>query len=451
MTSANVLIIDDDESMRIACLQTLGEAGYRVRAVESGASALERFNRESFDVVLLDLKMPGIPGMEVLKTLKRHDPSVAVIVITGYASIDAAVQAGRLGVFHFLCKPFTPETLVSTVEKAADSKRHALEDSCVYLALNEQQASLEAIMGRSEAIRKAILLIKQVAPTDSTVLITGETGSGKELAARILHRFSKRHHRPFVVVDCGSLVGTLFESEMFGHTKGSFTGAIDTTKGKFEIAHGGTLFLDEITNINIDIQARLLRVVQEQEIFKIGSPQIRKVDVRIITATNRNLLKEIREHRFRKDLFYRLNVVQIHIPPLRERTDDIPLLAEYFLKRLSQAMRKSVTGISDEAMRLLEAYDWPGNVRELKNVIERAIVACEGDNLGPDHLFLGESPLNGSLRLSKHGSLAELEKREILRVLKDCKGKRSRAAECLDINRKTLREKIRKYGITFEE
>ena len=451
MPSANVLIIDDDESMRIACLQTLGEAGYRVQAVENGSAGLERANRESFDVVLLDLKMPGLSGIEVLKTLKRHDPSIAVIVITGYATIDAAVQAGRLGVFHFLSKPFTPDTLISTVEKAANSRRHALEDSCVYLALNEQQVSVEAIVGRSEAVRKVILLVKKAAPLDSTVLITGETGSGKELAARALHRLSKRHHRPFVVVDCGSLVETLFESEMFGHTKGSFTGAIDNTKGKFEIAQGGTLFLDEITNINTSIQARLLRVVQEQEIFKVGSPQIKKVDVRIIAATNRDLLEEIRENRFRQDLFYRLNVVQIHIPPLRERTDDIPLLAEYFLKRLSQAMRKNVAGISAEAMRLLEAYEWPGNVRELKNVIEMAIVFCDGDKLGPDHLLLGGSPLNEYPRLPENGSLAAVEKSEIWRVLKECQGNKSRAAEHLGINRKTLREKIRKYGITFEE
>jgi two-component system response regulator HydG len=296
MTTANVLIIDDDESMRIACQQTLEEAGYRAQAVEEGFTALDRINRESFDVVLLDLKMPGISGMEVLKTIKQDDPSIAVIIITGYATIDSAVQAGRLGVFHFLTKPFTPETLISTVEKAATRKRHDLEDSCVSLALNRHQISVEEIVGRSEAIRDVVRLIKKVAPMDSTVLITGETGSGKELAARTLHQLSKRRKDPFVVVDCGSLVETLFESEMFGHTKGSFTGAIDSTKGKFEIAHGGTLFLDEITNINTHIQARLLRVVQEQEIFKVGSPETKKIDVRIISATNRDLLKEISEN-----------------------------------------------------------------------------------------------------------------------------------------------------------
>jgi DNA-binding NtrC family response regulator len=452
MTSSNILIIDDDESMRIACLQTLGEAGYRVQAIDNGFAALERVNRESFDVVLLDLKMQGISGMEILERLKKQDPGIAVIVISGHATIDSALQAGRLGAFSFLSKPFTPEALISTVKKAADSKRHALEDSCVSLALNDQQVSAETIVGRSDAIMKVIFLIRQVAPMDSTVLITGETGSGKELAAMTLHRLSKRHHRPFVVVDCGSLVETLFESEMFGHTKGSFTGAIDTTKGKFEIAHGGTLFLDEITNININIQARLLRVVQEQEISTIGSPQTKKIDVRIISATNRDLMREINKNKFRKDLYYRLNVVGINIPSLRERTDDIPLLAEYFLKRLSKAMRKGVTAISDEAMRLLKAYDWPGNVRELKNAIERAIVVCEGNTLGPDHFLLDESLQDGSSGLAgdSSGSLADSEKTEIIRALKETGGNKTRAAGLLGINRKTLREKMSKYGIAFQ-
>jgi transcriptional regulator with PAS, ATPase and Fis domain len=338
------------------------------------------------------------------------------------------------------------------VEKAVKSKLHALEDSCVSLALNDRlEAPADTLVGRSEAIRQVLLLVKKVAPTDSTVLVTGETGSGKELAARMIHRLSKRHGSPFVVVDCGSLVETLFESEMFGHKKGSFTGAIDTTKGKFEVAHGGTLFLDEITNINIEIQARLLRVIQEQEIFKVGSSRTKKVDVRIIAATNRDLLEEIRENRFRQDLFYRLNVVRIHIPPLRERTDDIPLLAEYFLEGLGRVMRRKIAGISDDAMKLLQAYEWPGNVRELKNVIERAIIVCERDRIVPDHLVLGHSPQDAPPPLSERGSLADMERSEILRTLKKCRGNKSHAAELLGIHRKTLREKMRKYDITFEE
>ncbi|MBN2126579.1 MAG: sigma-54-dependent Fis family transcriptional regulator [Deltaproteobacteria bacterium] len=449
--SANVLIVDDDESMRMGCAQTLSEAGYRTQAVSNGALALEKTAGESFDVILLDLKMPGIPGMEVLETLKREAPGVAVIVITGFATIDAAVEAGRLGADAFLCKPFDPETLVSMVGKAVSGKRHALEDSCVHMALNDQDVSVDSFIGCSKGVRRVVRLVKKVAPTDSTVLITGETGSGKELAARMIHLQSKRRHRPFVVVDCGSLVETLFESEMFGHVKGSFTGALDTTKGKFEIADGGTLFLDEIANIDINIQARLLRVVQDQEISKVGSPRTTKVNVRIIAATNKELSREISENRFRKDLFYRLNVFSIHIPPLRERPEDIPLLAEYFLRRLGQARRKRVGKISEEAMTLLVKKEWPGNVRELKNAIERAIVVSENEILDPEDLMLQESTSDADYAPFESGSLAELEKREIMRVLKLCKGNRSRTAECLGINRKTLREKIRKYGISCEE
>ena len=431
-------------------MQTLQEFGFRVRAVDNGSSAIEKINRESFDVILLDLKMPGISGMDVLKALKRDNPGVQVIVITGYASIDLAVEAGRLGVFDFLCKPFTPEDLIATVKKAANSKRSALEDSCVFLALNEQQSPVEKIIGQSEEMLNVMRLIKQVAPMDSSVLITGETGSGKDLAAITLHQLSNRNREPFVVVDCGSLVETLFESEMFGHVKGAFTGAVDTTKGKFELAHRGTLFLDEIANISIRVQARLLRVVQEQEIFKIGGSHMKKVDVRIISATNRNLQEEVEAGNFRSDLFYRLNVVHIHIPALRERRGDIPALANHFLNLVNQKVRKPITGISPNAMQLLQSYHWPGNVRELKNVIERAIVICEQDNIGIENIQLGHHPAGYKAPQSANGSLAEMEREKILQALKEHKGNRNSAAQQLGIHRKTLREKIRKYGISMD-
>ena len=451
MTSANVLIIDDDESIRTACVQTLQESGFRARAVANGSSAFEKINRESFDVVLLDLKMPGLSGMEVLKILKRDNPAIQVIIITGYASIDLAVEAGRLGVFHFLCKPFAPEVLICKVEKAAKAKRHALEDSCVSMALNEQRPPIDTVMGQSKPVQDLMRLIKQVAPMNSSVLITGETGSGKELAARTLHRLSNRSRRPFVVVDCGSLVETLFESEMFGHVKGAFTGAVDTTKGKFETAHGGTLLLDEIANISTRVQARLLRVVQEQEISKIGHSHTKKIDVRIISATNRNLHEEVEAGNFRSDLFYRLNVVQIHIPSLRERREDIPDLARFFLNQMSRDMQKPVTGISPEAMRLLQDYQWPGNVRELKNAIERAIVVCQKDSIGPQDILLNQqSSIVAAQPQPTNNSLAEVERNEIVRVLIEHKGNRSRSAQRLGINRKTLREKIHKYGITVD-
>ena len=447
--STNILVIDDEESMRVGCIQTLAEDGYRVQAVENGRKGLDRTSKESFDVILLDLKMPGIPGMEVLKKLKENDANSVVIVITAYGTIDSAVEAMKRGAYDFLSKPFTPEALSSIVKRAVDRRLRALEDACVALALDEKMIS-KTIIGQSNEIANLVLLIKKVAAAGSTVLITGETGVGKELVAQTIHRLSRRCDKPFVTVDCGVLVESLFESEMFGHTKGSFTGAIETTHGKFELANGGTIFLDEVANISINMQARLLRVIEEREISKVGGLEKITVDVRIIAATNKNLLKEIDKGRFREDLFYRLNVVPIHIPPLRERRQDIPVLAKYFLKKFGQQNKKAVTSISAEAMRSLEMYDWPGNVRELRNAIERAIVTCEGKVIEFDDLSFNESEIQCNINLSGEGSLAELEREKISKVLKQFNGHKTKAAEYLGINRKTLREKIRKYKINVE-
>jgi len=447
--SANILVIDDEESMRAGCVQTLAENGYRVQAVENGRKGLEKTNKESFDAILLDLKMPGIPGMEVLKRLKENDPNSVVIVITGYATIDSAVEAMKRGAYDFLPKPFTPEALSSIVKRAVDSRLRALEDACVALALDEEMIS-KTIIGQSNDIAKLILLIKKVAVTNSTVLITGETGVGKELVAQTIHRLSNRANKPFVTVDCGVLVESLFESEMFGHTRGSFTGAIETTQGKFEMANGGTIFLDEVANISINMQARLLRVIEEREISKVGGLEKIKVDVRIIAATNKDLLKEIDEGRFREDLFYRLNVVPINIPPLRERRQDIGVLAKYFLKKFSRHKKKPVTNISTEAMQPLEMYDWPGNIRELRNTIERAIVTCEGKVIEFDDLSFNELAIQGNINSSEQGCLAEMERKKISKVLKQFNGHKTKAAEYLGINRKTLREKISKYKIKVD-
>lgn len=450
--SANILVIDDEESMRAGCVQTLAEEGHRAQAVENGQLGLEMVEQESFDAIILDLKMPGIPGMEVLRRIKASDPASIVIVITGHATIDVAVQAMRQGASDFITKPFTPEALASVVKRAIDSRRRSLENACVDLALDEK-AGADMVIGRSPAIMKVTQLVRQVAPTDSTVLIHGETGVGKELVARNIHHLSRRRDKAFVVVDCGALVETLFESEMFGHTKGSFTGAMDTTQGKFELANGGTIFLDEITNVTINMQSRLLRVIQEREISKVGSLDRIRVDVRVISATNRDLAKEIEQGRFREDLFYRLNVVPIHLAPLRERREDIPILASYFLSQLSRSREQKAPGISDEAMQFLGQHDWPGNVRELRNAIERAMVTCKGDVISLDDLSASGSGLAttaSDTASSEHGALAESEKREIIRVLTHFKGHRQKAAKYLGINRKTLREKIRRYGIDVD-
>ncbi len=443
---SSVLVIDDEESVRAGCVQTLAAEGYRVKAAENGTVGLQLAQKGSFDVIILDLRMPGMDGMEVLDKLRQHDPGVLVIVITGYATIDSAVGAMKRGAYDFLPKPFTPESLLAVVARAADRKRLAMENVCLRLELDERMGP-DAIVGRSPAMVEVAELVRKVAVADSTVLICGETGSGKELVAKAIHRHSDRRDKPFVVVDCGALVETLFESELFGHVEGSFTGAVETTHGKFELAHGGTVFLDEIANVGGNIQAKLLRVIQEREVTKVGSSQRIEVDVRIVAATNKDLAEEMKEGRFREDLFYRINVVPIHLPPLRDRREDIPVLAEYFLRKFGERRKRDVTGISDEAMRSLEAYDWPGNVRELENAVERAVVMADGETIRPRDLLYYGLGQPGPMQAPPGGRLLEVEKREIADALRRFNGHKSKAAEYLGINRKTLREKIAKYRL----
>ena len=445
-----VLIIDDDESMRIGCGQTLEAARFSAALASGGEEGLERASRESFDVAVLDLKMPGLPGLEVLRRLRQDSPNLMVIIMTGYATIESAVDAIQLGAYNYLPKPFTPEALVAIVAKAASAGRRTLEDACVRQELERQMLSSD-IIGRSEAMRHVLRLIRKAAPTDSTVLITGETGSGKEVVAREIHRLSARSAKPFVTVDCGTLVETLFESELFGHAKGAFSGAVDSTVGKIELAHGGTLFLDEIANIHIQMQASLLRVVQEREISKVGSTQKKKVDVRILSATNRDLPEAVREGNFREDLFYRLNVIHIPVPPLRDRIGDVPVLIAHYIRKLATERRRPLPVMSQEAMHFLERHAWPGNVRELINALEYAVVTAEGDTIGLGDLPYGpEAASQTSLlagRSAEEGHLARMEQGEILRALQQFGGNGTRAAEFLGINRKTLREKIRKYNL----
>ena len=445
-TQDRVLIIDDEESMRIACSQALERAGYGTAAAGNGELALERARHESFDVALLDLRMPGLPGMEVLKRLKQESPNTAVIIITGYGTIDSAVEAIKLGAYDYLPKPFTPEALVALVGRAAAAVRRALEEACIGQGL-ERKMLAQTLIGRSEAMSQVLRLIRKAAPVDSTVLITGETGVGKEVVARPIHHLSSRSNKLFVTVDYGTLVDTLFESELFGHVKGSFSGAIENTTGKIELAEGGTLFLDEIANISINMQARLLRAVQEREITRVGSTTKKKIDVRIISATNRDLPEAVREGKFREDLYYRLNVLHIPVPPLRERLEDIPALVDFFLKKLAAEKQRPLSSISEEAMRLLKRRDWPGNVRELINALEYAVVTCEGKVIGVRDLPYELSETNKT-DLPAAGSLARMEMNEILNALEKFQGNKTKAAEYLGINRKTLREKMQKYGPT---
>ncbi|MBN2493743.1 MAG: sigma-54-dependent Fis family transcriptional regulator [Deltaproteobacteria bacterium] len=426
--------------MRDACRHVLVREGFRIDEAADGNEAIELLERKAFDVVLLDLKMPGPNGMDVLGWIGQHASGTAVVVITGHATVDSAVEAMKKGATDYLAKPFTPKALTHSVHRI-------LHDRCLArdnLLLREELDTVlgeRLLVGRSEPIREIHELVRRVGPTDSTVLLTGESGTGKEVVARTIHTHSLRKDRPIVVVDCGALVGTLFESELFGHVKGSFTGATSTKHGRLELADGATIFFDEIGNVEPQIQAKLLRVIQEREITRVGDSRSIPVDVRIIAATSRNLTDEIRAGRFREDLYYRLCVVPIVLPPLRQRKEDIPLLAEHFLNKYNQKCKKSCTRLSDEALEILVRHSWPGNVRELENTIERAVVLTRDSVIHvKDLMWLGvavQDELSGPTRLR------DVEREYICRVLEECGGNRTAAAKALGIDRKTLWRKLR--------
>jgi DNA-binding NtrC family response regulator len=385
-------------------------------------------------------------GMQVLSRIKEVSPETPVVMITGYGSIESAVEAIKLGAFDYMAKPFTPEELRITAKKAIESRKMMFEN--IYLRSELQAKSeFELIVGKSKAMKKVLDIVSRVSPTETTVLITGESGTGKELIARKIHNHSLRQQNPFVVVDCGALVETLFESELFGYVKGSFTGAHETKHGRFEVANGGTIFFDEISNISLNIQAKLLRVIQEREVTRIGSSRPIKVDVRILAATNENLAETVAKGKFREDLFYRFSVVPIHLPPLRERKEDIPPLVDHFLRKYNRKAKKNVTSISPQAIKALTDYEWPGNIRELENTIERAVVLSRGNGIDLEDLMYhgissGSSvfgPVGGKCR-----TLEEIEKDYIKAVLRDQFGNKSRAARLLGIDRKTLWAKLKK-------
>jgi two-component system, NtrC family, response regulator HydG len=442
---ANILVIDDDEAIRTASERSLAREGYRTRTATSGERGLQLTREESFDVAVIDLHMPGLGGLEVLRTLKRENPSTSVIVITGHATVEAAVEAMRLGAYDFLPKPFTPDALSAIVKRALERRRFALESLCLQLALDEKPGP-DKLVGTSPAMLGVARLIQKAAPSDATVLISGETGVGKEVVARAIHRQSLRREKPFVTVDCGSLAERLFESELFGQARGADGRAAETT-GKLEQATGGTAFLDEIGNVGPALQVRLLRLLQDHELQKVGSAHPTTVDVRIIAATSHDLAKETKAGAFREDLFYRLNVVPILIPPLRERREDIRILAQHFLRRYAPRRNPRVTGFAEAALRALEIQEWPGNVRELENAVERALVLAEGDLILPGDLVPQEPAPAGRRAAPAGGRLAALERREIADALARLGWRIGKAAEFLGIHRKTLREKIERYGL----
>ena len=444
----SILIIDDDEAIRDSCSQILKKEGFRVKASKDGIEGLRLFKEESFQVVLLDLRLPGLDGMEVLSRIKEENPETPVVIITAYASIESAVEAMKRGAFNYLAKPFSPEELRVITRKALKSREVFFEN--IYLRQElEKKTEFDMVVGKSKAMEKVMDISRRVAATESTVLISGESGTGKELLAREIHNHSLRKNAPFVVVDCGALVETLFESELFGHVKGSFTGAHETKHGRFEVANGGTIFLDEIGNISLNIQAKLLRVIQEREVTRIGSTKPIKVDVRILAATNQELADLVRKEKFREELFYRLSVVPIHLPPLRERKEDIPLLVEHFLQKYNKRTRKNINSISPAVKKALMEYDWPGNIRELENTVERAVVLSKGNEIELESLvYHGITSSSSLFHLAggRYKTLSEIEKDYIKTVLQAEHGNKSKTAKILGIDRKTLMAKIRKYN-----
>jgi DNA-binding NtrC family response regulator len=447
--AANILIVDDEKVILDSCSQILKKEGYKVRVASDGNEGLSSFKEELFHVVILDIKLPGMDGMEVLANIKEESPETPVIIITGFASIESAVESIKHGAFEYLPKPFTPEELRVSVSKAIKSRKYFFESLYLREEL-KKQSEFDMVVGKSEGMNKVMDIVRQVSPSESTVLIIGESGTGKELIARQIHNHSLRKNAPFVVVDCGALVETLFESELFGHVKGSFTGAYVTKHGRFEVANGGTIFLDEIGHISLNIQAKLLRVIQEREVTRIGSSKSIKVDVRILAATNEDLTECVKEGRFREDLFYRLSVVPLHLPPLRERKEDIPLLINHFLYKYNRRAKKQIVSIKRDVLKALTLYDWPGNIRELENTIERAVVLSKSDRIELDALIYHGISSRPSLLNPVDGrykSLEEVESEYIKTILHNHQKNRSQSAKVLGIDRKTLLSKIKKYNL----
>jgi DNA-binding NtrC family response regulator len=442
-TQGKLLIVDDELSVRDSLAKWFREEGYEIGTAENANDALTRLAEQRWDLALVDIKMHGTDGIELQRRMHEVDPDLLVIIMTGYASVETAVTALKNGAYDYVTKPLDPDEIAHLVKNALAHKRAAQENVLLRETVAEVARPGELI-GQSTAMRKIFDAIETVGPTDATVLVTGESGTGKELVARAIHQASPRRFHPLVVIHCGALTETLLESELFGHEKGAFTGAQYRKKGKFEIAEGGTVFLDEIGDISLKTQTDLLRVLQEREITRVGGNQIIKVDFRCIAATNKDLEKLIEEGKFRPDLFYRLNVFRIELPPLRSRRDDIAVLVDHFVRKFSLAMNKRITRVTPAAMNLLQQQAWPGNVRELENAVERAMVVGQEPELRePDFIFKPQTLSNGSSK-----TLECMERAHILRVLEECGGNQSRAAELLDIDRVTLYHKLKKYGWT---
>ncbi|MEW6511837.1 MAG: sigma-54 dependent transcriptional regulator [Bacteroidota bacterium] len=437
-----ILIVDDELIVRESLGKWFREDGYRVDTAENAAAALRKLQTSRWNLMLVDIKMPGMDGIELLQRVRETDKSVTVIIITAFATVDTAVKALKEGAYDYITKPIDPDYLDHMVEKALAQQLLAMENQKLKDAVCELSSGGE-IIGESPEMRKVMELVQTVAPTDTTVMIRGESGTGKELVARAIHGGSPRKYFPIVTVNCGAMTETLLESELFGHERGAFTGAQYRRKGKVELADGGTLFLDEIGNIDAKTQMDLLRVIETRQFTRVGGTEVIHSDFRVICATNKDLEQAVRDGTFREDLYYRLNVFTIELPPLRGRRGDIARLAHHFLEKFARQMNKNVRGFSPEAMLALKAHDWPGNVRELENAVERAMVVTQGEVIEQEHL-----PLQGGGHSVNEGKrLEDIEQRHIEQVLRENGWNVSRSAAVLDIDRVTLYHKIEKYGL----
>jgi two-component system, NtrC family, response regulator AtoC len=445
----HILIVDDEEIVRESLAGWLGEDGYDVGVAENGARALERLPEKDWNLAMVDLKMPGMDGIELMDEIRKAKPETIVIIMTAYATVDTAVQAMKKGAYDYIVKPFNPEDLSMTIRKIIEHQKLVKEN--IYLRKElKKQYRLHDLVSKNHKMVEIFELVKTVAKSNSIVLVQGESGTGKELLSRAIHMESPRRDAPFVTVSCASLTETLLESELFGHEKGAFTGADQAKSGKIELAKDGTLFLDEIGDISLKLQMDLLRVIEQREFRRVGGTRLIPITSRIIGATNRDLAKAIEEGKFREDLYYRLNVISVHIPPLRERKEDIPLLVEHFLDRFNIEMGKNVDGLAESAMRLLMDYGWPGNARELRNVIERAMVVTKGRVILDADLSLPQASGVSGAQDSRGKSLSEMEKEHIRQVLAANRWNIVRSAQVLGIDRVTLYNKIRKYELKKE-
>lgn len=458
MNRGSVLIIDDEEIIRTSCERILKPQGYRTATAKTGTAGLQALDSSAFDLVLTDLKMPDIDGIEVLLRIKEKWPDTEVIIMTGYGTVQTAVKAMKAGVFDYIEKPFSPGDLLALVGRAMERKGVPAAGREIVPSHYE----LGNIVGVSPAMQRVFQLIAKVAATGSTVLVTGESGTGKELVAKAIHFNSPRKEQPFIIVDCNAIPETLIESELFGHAKGAFTGAFEKKKGLLEMAAGGTIFFDEIGNLNVSTQAKLLRVLQEKEFRPVGEKKTVQADIRFVSATNKDLKKMTRDGTFREDFFYRLNIFPIHIPPLRERREDIPALANHFLRKYSLEIGKEVTHMSAEAMRMLFLYDWPGNARQLENVIQRAIIMCQGKTLRPEHFSSLEIPaaeevprtvdeLKEKKRDLRLKSVEGIEKSFLMEALRRNAWNISKAASDVGMQRPNFHALMKKYNISAKQ